>query len=99
MNHLGWLRGMFPYTVAEDLQYNVFCKFLFCFHVHRNAGDSDKVWTFGSGPRQCIGVLLSNTILKVSIHIGFCIWTVIRSIVYTTSSNYIIIHCHVLYNV
>ena len=34
--------------------------------VYRNAGDKDKVWTFGSGPRQCIGKLLSTTLLKVS---------------------------------
>ena len=31
----------------------------------RNAGDRDKVWTFGGGPRQCIGKHLSNTLLKV----------------------------------
>ena len=31
----------------------------------RNSEDKDKVWTFGSGPRHCIGHLLSKTILKV----------------------------------
>ncbi len=31
----------------------------------RNAEDKDKVWTFGSGPRHCIGHLLSSGILKV----------------------------------
>ena len=34
-------------------------------HLCRNSGDKDKVWTFGSGPRPCIGHLLSKTILKV----------------------------------
>lgn len=29
--------------------------------------DRDKVWTFGGGPRQCIGKLLSTTLLRVSL--------------------------------
>ena len=31
--------------------------------------DRDKVWTFGGGPRQCIGKLLSAAILRVC----FCV--------------------------
>lgn len=31
----------------------------------RNAGDREKVWTFGGGPRQCIGRHLSSTLLRV----------------------------------
>lgn len=31
----------------------------------RNAGDREKVWTFGGGPRQCIGRYLSSTLLRV----------------------------------
>lgn len=31
---------------------------------HRNANDRDKVWTFGGGPRHCIGKLLSTSLLK-----------------------------------
>lgn len=31
----------------------------------RNAGDRDLVWTFGGGPRVCIGKFLIEVILKV----------------------------------
>ena len=33
----------------------------------RNAGERDLVWTFGGGPRVCIGKLLIEVILKVGV--------------------------------
>lgn len=32
--------------------------------TQQNAGDREKVWTFGGGPRQCIGRYLSSTLLR-----------------------------------
>jgi hypothetical protein len=37
-------------------------------HFHRNLTDQEKVWTFGGGPRQCIGRFLSSMLLRVTIH-------------------------------
>lgn len=32
--------------------------------ANENAGDKDRVWTFGGGVRKCIGKFLTNTLLK-----------------------------------
>ena len=65
-----WEWSLFLTTISFDhqlLSYKPNCSatntFLLLFL--RNAGDRDKVWTFGGGPRQCIGKHLSNTLLKV----------------------------------
>lgn len=34
-------------------------------YYYRNKGDRDLVWTFGGGPRVCIGRFLIEVILKV----------------------------------
>ena len=33
--------------------------------LNSNAGDRDKVLTYGSGPRQCIGKMLAQKLLRV----------------------------------
>ncbi len=45
--------------------------------VCRNSEDKDKVWTFGSGPRNCIGHLLSSGILKVRSYNVYCILVIL----------------------
>ena len=40
--------------------------FVFCFHS--NQLDRERVWTFGSGPRMCIGHKFIHKIIKVCFH-------------------------------
>ena len=55
----------------SSFDHNYWVMYSFVLPFLRNAGDRDKVWTFGGGPRQCIGRHLSNTLLKVDkLHIG-----------------------------
>ena len=59
-----WEWNLFLTTITV-LNTNCWATNTFLLLFLRNAGDRDKVWTFGGGPRQCIGKHLSNTLLKV----------------------------------
>lgn len=45
--------------------------------MYRNFTDKDKVWTFGGGPRQCIGRFLSSMLLRVSYDVTYSLFNLV----------------------
>ena len=68
-------------TLTAQTVYNILTDCLRCFYS--NQLDKDRVWTFGSGPRMCVGHKFIHKIIKVSLYS----WVPFTKIAYCMIAN------------